>query len=359
MVVYVLDRDFNTLGIIDDYTSIIWRPAYYDVGDFELYLSATAQVVNLLQKNRYIVRDKDITVDNDGNITYTNVMIIKKIALSTDSEDGDYMTVSGKELKYLLHQRIVWSQTVLTGTAENAIRQLVTANAITPADSKRIIPNLVLGAAAGLTDNIRKQVTGDHLDTAITEICKTYSYGWELFVYNKNLVFVIYKGVDRSYNQTERPYVVFSDDFENIINTEYELDSENYANTTLIGGEGEGLNRVYASVGDENSGLERYEVFTDARDISQNKENEDSITLEDYVELLQERGREKLAGAAVTEGFSGELLTGINFIYGVDYYQGDTVTVINKYGISKNVMVLSSIESTDGSGTKTIPQFNI
>ena len=352
MIIHVLDQSFNLVGVVDNYISVIWRPAYYEVGDFELYINATAPAAALLQKNRYLVRDTDINVDEAGNITYSNVMIIKNIKLTTDAEEGDHLTYTGRELKFLLHQRIVWRQTNLTGTAENGIRRLVDENAINPTDSNRVIPTLTLGASAGLTDRIEKQVTGDYLDQAIVDICTAYNYGWEVFIYNAALVFIVYAGVDRSYSQTERPYVVFSDDFDNILNSEYQMESEEYANTTLIGGEGEGAKRTYTSVGDSNSGLNRYETFTDGSGVSRNVGSDNEIDAETYIELLKESGRENLAALAVTEGFSGEVLSDVAFKYGVDFYIGDVVTVKNKYGIGKDVRVLSAIESVDDSGVK-------
>lgn len=357
--IYVLDRSFNLLGIIDEYVSIIWRPAYYDIGDFEIYLGATDKAVGLLTEQSYVVRDSDISVDDSGNTTYKNVMMIKNIEIITDVENGDFLTVTGRELKFILHQRIVWNQTNLTGTVENAIRQLVTENAISPTDSKRVIPDLILSAASGYTETIEKQITGDYLDKSIIDICTTYDYGWEIYVYNTTLIFRLYKGVNRSHNQTERPYVVFSDEYENLYNTDYQLTTEEYANTTLVGGEGEGLDRTYTTVGADNSGLDRYETFTDARDISSNKGNEDEIHQAEYLKLLAERGSENLASLAYTEGFSGEVLSDVAFKYPDDFYIGDLVTVINKYGITKNVRVLSAIESEDETGTKLVPQFNI
>lgn len=358
-VINVYDMNFNLIGVVDSFVSIIWRPAYYDVGDFEIYLGANPNAIELLHENRLVVRNTDVFVDDSGNVTYKNVMIIKNIDLITDVENGDFLSVTGKELKYLLHQRIIWTQTNLTGTAENGIRRLVNDNAVNPSDTKRKIPNLVLGATAGLTDTIEKQITGDSLDKAITEICTTYNYGWEIYGYNGNYVFIVYKGLDRSYGQSERPYVVFSDTFENLYNTEYQLNTENYANTALIGGEGEGVERTYTTLNNTTSGLNRYELFVDAKDISSNKDSEDEIPQSQYLQMLQERGTEKLAETAITEGFSGEVLTTGQYKYGEDFDIGDTVTVINSYGISKNVMVLSSIESEDENGVSLIPQFNI
>ena len=359
MVIHVLDRSFNLVGVIDDYISVIWRPAYYSIGDFELYINATSSAVELLKRDYYLVRDKDIIVDDDNNVTYSNVMIIKNFILNTDAEEGDKLTYTGRELKFILNQRIVWNQTNLYGTVEAGIRQLVTENAISPSDSNRIIPGLTLGVSAGLTDTIEKQITGDKLDQAIVDICTAYNYGWEIYVYNGMMVFIVYQGLDRSYGQNERPYVVFSEEFENILNSEYELNSENYANTSLVGGEGEGVERIYTTVGNSNSGLDRYEVFTDARDISQNKDSEDVIDSSTYLKLLNERGLENIASLANTEGFTGEVLSDVTYKYGEDFYLGDKVTVVNKYGISKDVMVLSAIESVDDTGSKLIPQFNI
>ncbi len=356
--IYVLTPDFKLEGIIDEYVSIIWRPSYSEIGDFEIYLGLTDKAIKLLRENRYVVRSSDISVEN-GVTTYEKVMLIKNIQVITDVENGDFLCVTGRELKFLLHQRIVWSQTTLTGTAEDAIRRLVDENAITPTDSNRVIPNLVLGVSAGLTDTVNKQVTGEYLDTAITEICIAYNYGWDVFITNNKLVLIVYAGLDRSYGQTERPYVVFSDDFENLYNTDYQLITEEYANTTLVGGEGEGLERVYTTVGNENAGLNRFETFTDARDVSSNKGSEDEIDAETYLKLLVERGREELASLSYTEGFSGEVLSDVAFKYGEDYFMGDIVTVINKYGMQKNVRVLSAIESEDESGAKLLPQFNI
>ena len=56
----------------------------------------------------------------------------------------------------------------------------------------RVIPSLIVGASAGLTDTIEKQLTGDKLDQAIIDICTAYNYGWEVYVYNKTMVFIVY-----------------------------------------------------------------------------------------------------------------------------------------------------------------------
>lgn len=355
MNIHILDKNFNLVGVVDDYISVIWRPAYYDIGDFEIYVDATVENIHLLQTNYYAVRGQDISVDDEGNTIFKKVMVIKNHNISTDIEGGDYLTVTGRELKYILNSRIVWSQTNLTGNVATAIETLVNNNAIAPADVNRVIPTLELDESLVVSDTIDKQLTGDKLDEAITEICMAYDIGYDVYIKNKKLIFKLYRGVDRS---TTVPHVIFSEEFENILSSEYTRSTELYANTTLIGGEGEGIERIYTTVNNTNSGLDRYEVFTDARDISQNKDSDEVIDINTYYKLLAERGVEKLSEHAITEEFTGEVQHDVNYEYGVDYYLGDTVKIINKYGMAQNVKVISAIESDDENGTKLIPQFN-
>lgn len=357
MLLYVLNQDLEIVGTVDEYESVIWNTSYNGVGDFELYLQVSSQLVDLLKVNRYIIRQTDITV-NEGAVTYNHVMIIKNLTLSTYSQQGDYYLITGRELKYLLHQRIVWSQTNLTGSTEDAIRQLVDENAINPTDTKRVIPRLVLADSNGYNDTIEKQITGDYLDEAISEICESVNYGWDMNIVDGEIVFYTYQGLDRSYNQTVRPYVVFGNEFENITSSEYQYNSDEYANCALIGGEGEGTDRIRTTVNDELEKLERYEIFVDARDLSQNKGTDEEITLEEYQDILKERGRDTLEQHKEYEMYNGEV-ENYTFELNVDYFLGDIVTVKNEYGISKNVRVISIIETNDSSGHKIIPEFKL
>lgn len=363
--VYVLNpTDFSIEGMVDEYVSCIWRPSYFDVGDFELYLGASPDMINLLKVNHYLVRKSDISIDSQGKATYKKVMIIKNIELITDIENGDYLTITGRELKYLLHQRIIYNPfnkiTEINDTAENACRQLVTENAINAWGigwQHRVIPNLILGDLAGLSKTVDIQVRLVPLDQGISDICISCEYGWDIYIYDGKYIFTMYEGVDRSYNQTDRPYVVFSNDFENLYNTNYQLFTEDYANLAFVAGQGEGTTRTILLVYDDiPQGLDLYEMSVDARDMT---DDNGRIPFNEYMRLLQQRGREKLAQCKHTEGFTGEVLSDVAFKYGVDFDLGDLVTVINEYGISRTVRVVSAIESEDQDGTKLIPQFNI
>ena len=53
------------------------------------------------------------------------------------------------------------------------------------------------------------------------------------------------------------------------------------------------------------------------------------------------------------------MLSDVAFKYREDFFIGDLVTVISKYGIERNTRVLSAIETEDEKGKTLIPQFNL
>lgn len=345
MELYVLNRDFKIINYIDTFVSLEWVKRYFDTGDFVLNCVADMNIINSLQKRNYLVREDD-----------ERIMIIEKINITTSAENGNTVNVSGRSIESILGRRIVWKQTnsKASETVEQFIRRLVDENVINPTDPKRKIPNLILGELKGFTEKIEKQVTGDNLLTAIKEICQAYNYGFKITMNEAGyLVFDLYKGADRSYNQSINPYVVFSNDYDNIINTEYEYDETNISNVALIGGEGEGTARKYQSIGD-SEGFDRYELFVDANDISS---NDGEIALEDYNNLLIERGNEKIAENTFVESYTGEVETTLTYVYKKDYDLGDIVETVNEYGMEATPRIIEIIESENENGYRVVPTF--
>lgn len=333
MDLYILNKNLETIGIIDIYTSIIWNTKYFECGDFELYLPATAENIRLLQRDNYVLRDN-------------TAMIIQNIEITTDAENGNYLLVSGESLESLLKRRIIWTQTTINSTVENALRTLVNSNAVSPGDMSRIIPGLILGAEKGYTDAIKTQFTGNNLYETIVDICTAYGLGWKISLVNKNFVFELYKGEDKS------NFIIFSPEFDNLINTKYQSNMENYANTALIAGEGEGNQRKRQAIG-EASGLDRYEIYIDARDISTN--SEEPISDDEYNELLMQRGIEKLSECEIITAFEGDVETRNTF---ENWNVGDIVQITNEYGISAKSRITGLIESDDTTGYRVIPTFS-
>lgn len=342
MEFYILDSDRQLIAVVDYFISAIWTPRYDDVGDFELQLPPSIEVFKTMKEGNYVTR-----LDDDM------VGVIERVVLVTDEESGNYILVSGRDAKSLLDRRIVWQQTTLSGTIENCLRRLVLENVTNPTDPSRAIPNFGFTGMRGFTWTMSMQVTGDNLLEVITKICKTYGYGFSVKLMYDTFVFDVYKGVDRSLSQDTTPHVEFSPDFDNVITSEYTKDESLFKNVALIAGEGEGTDRKTAVTGSA-SGLNRRELYVDARDIST---NDGAIDDETYAALLKERGDEKLSEWVRTTEFSGQIEPSTNYTYKVDYFLGDIVQITNEYGISATCRITEVIECEDETGYSITPTF--
>lgn len=345
MFLWVLNENFERLGIVTTASSIIWTDRFRQCGDFEIYVTASAEMMELLQEDRLVARE-----DSDM------VGIIERVQVNTDEENGDFMTVSGRCLRSILDRRIIWEQTVINGTAENGLRRLVNDAFISPAIPERKYDKLTLAAAHGYTDKVQAQYTGTNLLTAMEELCASKNYGFKITLQDGHMVLDFYKGTDRTAGQRDNPRVVFSEEYGNLTATEYARDKTAYKSVCLVAGEGEGTARRRATVTRtvDTSGLHRREMYVDARDISS---NEGEITDEEYMAQLADRGGTDLSAAAWVESAAGTIEPYLQHIYGEDYTMGDMVTVINKYGLQVDSQVLEVIEKWDEAGYTCIPTF--
>lgn len=350
MDIYVLDGLNGVADIITTYQSCIWNVQYFGQNDFELVVNASTQNVSTLKPGAYLVRDEDMSGD-----TYNNVMVIQNYQLDFDTEKGWLLTLTGKGLKNdILKRRIVWSQTNLTGLAEVGIRQVITENIISPSDSSREIDGLVLDELQGFTDTIEIQLLGENIAEWLEEICTTYGYGWDVYITNGQYVFKLYKGTDRTYDQSEVTPVVFSPEFDNLLSSSYKYDMGEYKNAALIGGEGEGTAQRTATIGTA-TGLSRYEDYIDGGSVSSNGE---IITVEQYTKMLQEYGQTQLDQTAYTESFSGEIDPAGLYKINQDYYLGDIVQIQNEKGIEATPRIIEIIYAIDENGSSVVPTFS-
>lgn len=342
MDIYVMSKDFNSIAVIED-ASVIWVTRYYDVGDFEIYVGATEKYIEILKSGNYVYR-----LDDD------KIGIIENIKITYDDEGTEYLTATGRFAECLLERRIVWQQTQLAGTAENGLRNLVNNNIINPVIADRKIPIIELGNVKGYTDRLDAQYTGDNILEINKNVAIANQTGFKFDFTGTKFRYELYKGTDRSYNQTQNPFVVFSDKYDNLLTSEYELNTANLKNVALVAGEGEGTARKTVVVG-SGAGLDRYEVFVDARNLSTNN---GEISANEYNQALNEKGLENIV--TMTQAFTGEVDLEQNYKYKKDFFLGDIVTIENsKWGIFINSRIIEITESEDESGYKITPTFGI
>lgn len=260
MDVYVLDDNLEPIGLFDSYRSLIWANRYDKAGDCELYVEASVENVALLGMGNYLTR-----YDGVDSMTCR----IKKIELDTDAEEGNYLIVTGTDTKSFLDQRIVWSMMNADGNLEDFIRQMVNLTCINPnLPARKFLkangnPLIQLGNLAGFTAVTTEQVTYKNVGEKVREYCTSNNWGYRFVLSNGQLWFQLYAGTDRSGE------VIFSDQYENLSSTKYVDDATNMANVALVAGSGEGSERS-RNVSGYVEGVDRYELYVDAKDIAQN-----------------------------------------------------------------------------------------
>lgn len=348
MELLVLNTDFESIAVLDVYESLIWTDRYNSYGDFEMFFAMEESSLAFLKEDNYLwLKDSEHT------------MIIEDIKINADTEEGNHLIVTGRSLESILERRIIWGQRIFNGNLQNAIQTMLNECIISPSIADRKIPNFRFVASTDpkITKlTIDNQYTGDDLYTVIKGLCEENNIGFKIVLTDNNwFEFSLYAGVDRSYDQTENPYVVFSPNFENIINSNYFSSKASYRNVTLVAGEGEGSARKTVTVG-SGSGLDRREVFTDARDVSSDTEG-GTLTDSQYNAQLIAKGNKTLADHNVTTAFEGEVEVTRLFKYGEDFSIGDIVQIANEYGNEGAAYISELITSRSEEGFSVYPTF--
>lgn len=344
MELYIFDKGLNFQGILESYFSFIWRRRYSKCGDFELHCSLTPETLKLLQRGNVIWKKGDLEA---GYIEYRN--------LTQDTTGKEVLVIKGKFLTGYLGRRIVWDRQNLNTTSELAIRELVNSNVINPIDTARKIDLMALGEVKGYAGNIDKQVSYKNLLETVEDIANVSELGirTSLDIENKQMIFDIYEGLDRTANNGVNAPAIFSQEFENILEQEYTDSLNNYKNTVLVAGEGEGSEREFISL-ENGQGLDRYELFVDARDLQSTKtvnEEEVAIPISEYREMLEDRGVSKLSEHKEIETFDSKVNLNSNLMYKEDFDLGDIVTCTSKkWGITIDTRITEIEEVYEESG---------
>lgn len=339
--VYLINKVLEKIAIIDNFTSIIWNKKFNDFGEFELCLPATTENFDNIKNTTFIMRPDDDMIG-----------MIKKVELDTNVESGDQIIVSGYGAEILLSQRIVWNTINFDGTVENLIRKMINDAFINPpANQYQRIMRLPNGyeyapkmidlqnPAADFSETTIIQISYDNIGEKIKELCKTYNYGFKMTFpdyTNKKLVFELYKSNDLS------DTVIFSEKFNNLIETKFTVDKTDMANAVLIGGDGEGSERKRAEIYSLDFGFYRYEIFADAKSVSslttlgelkelypsgdcyyETSEGYYVYKMSEVLVLIQSN-----AELAQLQGFfAGEIIT----VGGIDYFKIENVIVAEFY----------------------------
>lgn len=330
--IYVFKIDdngtFDSIGTINQFTSLIWPDKFNGYTTFELCAPVT-------QENRSLIKK--------GNIVWCggdNAAIIE-IVQSDKNDAGDKVyKVKGRTLEMLLTTRIVWdTYECYEKYSSTVMYEIVNKNCVNSSNPARKIPFLECAEDEEVGKKITYQKTGGEVYDAITSVATDAGIGFSVLFRprEKKLIFKVIEGVDRSIMKTDadaESLVIFSTDLEDILESSYYTNDQDVKTVALVAGEGEGTGRKKVISGDDTlTGFLRRELYVDARDLQSEVSNEDgsssTISENEYNAMLKNRGDEKLAACVVTESFEAQMrvVGATQYVYGVDYNKGDKVIV--------------------------------
>ena len=388
MQLYILNPEYEIIGLIDEAEENVWVKRYNDEGYCAIKTPCDDNLIALLKEDNFIYRfDDDMFCE------------IETVELDTDAEQGDYLTVTANDIcKTIFSERIVWDKIVFNGLVKDFIYKVITDNMINSTQSVRNISNFIIDDSEfSETDEIVSTLNGgEDIFQLIKTTCKTYNYGFRVSynIETRKLIFRLYKGKNKATNESDE-YVEFSPQFANILSSKYKSDKSNYKNFAVVGAKDSDESLMYITVylGDtEPQGKERREIYVDAtnqsRDIATDElltifptaylngstyytdisgiaiavatVNGDKVTVTSFAfeRMLQNIGLNALVGRNKTQEFDGVVDTYDNYVYKTDYNLGDIVKIINDYGIEAAAQITEITESDDENGKNQIePKF--
>ena len=327
--VFRLDDDaFEAIGGINHFTSLIWPNKFDGYATFELNAPVTPENTFLLKEGNVIWCGGD------------NAAVIEILQSSTNENGEKVLKVKGRTLEQILTTRIIWGTYHCTSKyISTAMYEIVNEQCVNPSDSYRKIPYLECAEDEFLGKIVTFQKTGGEVYDALVSVTEDSNLGFDVLFRprEKKLIFKVTEGIDRTVmqqNDNGSKLVIFSTELEDILSSSYYKNGQDMKTLAYVAGEGSGTERKHIISGNAaTKGFLRRELYVDARDLQSEVSNSDGTTTtineEDYRDLLNDRGMEKLAACAVTETFEAKMrVVGNNqYTYGVDYFKGDQVIV--------------------------------
>ena len=202
------------------------------------------------------------------------------------------------------------------------------------------------------TDEVIYETDVDQTLHLLEDYCQSFGFGFSLTIKpltssTRTFYFGIYKGTDRTTNQTAVTPVVFSKDFENLTNTSEVKSIAQYKNACIVSSSA-GSVVVYADGLNEGqmSGKNLRVLSLKVTDLN---------GVVDVPAYLRALGANALAQKQLVYAVDGEISQYSQYSYGTDYFLGDIVEMRGSNGISNTMMVTEQTFVQDENGFRSYP----
>lgn len=343
VVFEINNTKFESIGEVNLFETLIWPEEYIGYATVKMTAPINQENSRLFKEGNFLW---------NGGKTAAKIEIVK----STINDKGQpTFEIQGRTLECLLDTRIIWGTfSTNSNYVSDIMRSIVANNCSTQAELNRRIPYLYLSSTnQQLGGKVSYQQTGGSVYDSVFELAQSIGLGFTIdFKPNeKRLEFRVFQGINRTINQNINLPIVFSNETDDILTSSYYVNIESEKNIAFIQGEDSGEQRkstTYPADISGYSGFERKELYVDARDLQSESQDEQgnstTVSEEEYIAMLQQRGNEKLGENSKAQNFECQLrVVGSQYEYDKDFFLGDIITVIDtNLGISINVQITAA-----------------
>jgi hypothetical protein len=291
-----------------------------------------------------------ITIGNDG--TKCGIITSIEKAVDDSGKQGQDVTISGYEPTVIFNRRMVDVPSgqdfyTLNAAAETVIKTVISDQAgSTATNIKRAFPLLSIAADQGRGDTYLLSVAYTELLAELTNCSISTRLGWFMTLDRTNKLLVLDCALGNDLTAGNNPQAVFSTNYDTLKSATLNQNVEQYKNVATVAGQGTGQLRTVLDVydGTEPSGVDRYEVFVNANNLTTTPD-------------LTAKGSQAIDTYSYTKTLDASILAKSPLVYGENYNLGDFVTVA-AYDYSENVQITAIQESWEPLLYDLIPTFD-
>lgn len=429
MYLAVLDESMTIQHLCEDYKSVIWTERFHGFGDFKLVVPGTLENLRTYQLDYYLY--------TKGT---NKLMIIEQVELNTEYGKESLLTISGRSLESILDRRVMhpypmWEGTLLCkhertrGKVKDVVKHytnlLFKQRDSLDANHERHVKAFGWYSVDELPEGIRKGRPVSSMDIGdiqvssagtvrgmsqsadytnvgyddkdpytmegswyklVQELTDLTMSGWAIEYNGEDPYYwygYTYNGVNRTFNQGERPPVVFSPKYDNLSKATYfkskvstrtkifsgavkftiptklalsgeyldqNSDSSMQNNSVTVGTRGLGLREGYL----RSPSVEHTNGYMEYK----GKYGVGSIDPNSIYRQIHEQCNTELWRHMPIEMFSGEAAQQSMYVYNEDFFLGDFVQIQNEFGQQDIARVTEYIRtSSDSEGDIFYPTF--
>lgn len=351
MEIYVYSKEMNLLGVADEIISLLWTRRYWSPGEFKLLVPFSEKHRELFSPGHLIIRDKD---DEAAEIRY--------IHISRDSSGVEQIEAQGKFITQWVGKRMLaYSDNEITGSSQELMHQVMDRSVMEDKSYASGIPRLTYDhkeeTIPGSSYTVCPEDGANALDV-LEGIAKGAKLGFRIRTDRREgfHYFSVYKGKDRTDEQSDYPKLVFSTADGDILEQDFTHSVENVRNLAFVTGDKTvtGLG-VWVPSYSAYTGHDRDELYISLPEISLSTYLESGLSKSEaeaaYKEDLALRGQAVLDEYDERMSFQSRLNTRGRYRYRRDFDVGDRVTCLDsRWGIKRNVRITEATQTFQQNG---------